>query len=900
MFGRDDELAAVRSTVARVCDGHGATVVISGEPGIGKTTLLDEVAQTLPDLVVLRAVASDGETELPAATLNALLGAVDRRIDSLRDPHRAVLVSTILDGRPAPAGALGLALVNLFDDLVTTCGPVVIIIDDAQWVDGLSAAALRFALRRLHDRPVAVVAATRDEGWSALDADLVVRLCGVDETTGRRILEARGAVSPSVSARLCAACGGNPLALVQVGRALTPAQRVGTDELPDPVPLAGDLAAVLARRLAGLPERTMIALTVLAASGAGDRVDLRRAWDELGVGPADLDPAELADVVGVDGDVGRFRHPLLRSATLAAAGPAGRRAAHRALAAATSDLERRAHHLDRAVDGPDAPAADALERVAQRAAGLRAYEAAGRAWERAARRSTSSSDRYRFLAEAAQCHWNAGRLERGIAVGREAAEGLRGDPRRAGLLLAVGDMTFFHDDAASGVRTVLDEAETVAATDPATAATLQAIGANLVALTGDLGRASRLVERSVQRATASGDPTASLLCAAMATHIGLVHGQHAPDADRVRALVDLVASTGGDAPRELTSLGQLVVFDLLSLGRWDDAADLGRTVLVQARRHGLASIEVFVHGLLGEVAWRQGRWIEARAESLIEHEFNEARPQPTGSFGHATLARVDAAIGRPDDSRRNATLAADHGRRTGIRVLEAWGLHALGLCALAEGDAPGAVEALMPIWELCHTGEIGAPGPLWWQGDLVEALWRTGRRDHLTRLAQQLDDDAQRTASTWARAMALRAQGLLTETADRLVASADVLDELSARFESARSRALIAEIGADAEYGPVMLDAATAFRRLGAQPWAERIESLLGSSSGDDEALVNRLSRAELRVALLVGRGRTNREVADELFLSPRTVDSHLQRIYRKLRLRSRTELALVVNEQLS
>jgi DNA-binding CsgD family transcriptional regulator len=899
VFGRDAELSRVLAGLRRVHDGAAIAIVVTGEPGIGKTTLLDEVVRTMSGGIrVVRSTAAEGEHDLPAATLIALLAPLGPDIERLHEPHRSVLSATSEHGELAPTVALGLALVNLID-LVSARTPLAIVLDDAQWADELSSTVLGFAMRRSLERPIAVLAATRHRGWPAMvDADMV-HLDGVDEAAGRSILERTGPIAASVATRLQASCGGNPLAMQQVAQSLTATQRSGREELPDPIPLDGGLADVLTHRLSGLPERTVRALAVLAASGAGDAHVIHGAWRALGVDGDDLSTAEQADVVVCDERGVRFVHPLLRSAAMAAAGPDVRRRAHRALADATDELDRRAHHLDRAADGVDAEAASALEQAARRASDARAYDVAGRAWERAAHRSTTPTDRGRRLVEATQCHWNAGRHERGVDVGREAADLVRDGPMRAGLLLALGDMTFFQQDAAAGVRTVLDEAETIARTDPATSATMLAIGANLVALTGDLARAARLVDTSVHRATSSGDPIATLTCETLAAHIGLIHGRHPPDDARVRELVDLVGLIDDHTPRELASLGQLVVFDLLSIGRWDDALVLGDKVLVQARRHGLANIEAFVHGLLGEVAWRRGRWIEARAESLIEYGFNESRLEPTGSFGHATLARVDAATGRLDEARVNARIAADHGRRTGIRVMESWGLHALGLAALADGDSAGAVDALMPIWELCSAGEIGAPGPLWWQGDLVEALWRSGRRQDLVRLVAELDVDAARTRSDWADAVAARGRGLLDANAEHLLASALILDRLGAPFEAARSRLLIGEVDASREWLEPVVQAAAVLHRLGARPWAHRTGERVGSTRSD-EVLVNALSRAELRVALLVGRGHTNREVADELFISPRTVDSHLQRIYRKLDLRSRTELALLVAEQLS
>jgi len=898
MLRRAAELAQVLSALGQA--GEMISVLVSGDAGIGKTTLLDEVCATLDArTLIVRATGGEGELDLPLAGITDLLKSLRPDVDRLDEPHRSMLAAAIERGEPAAPVVLGLAVMHLLDDVARRHPSVLLVIDDVQWFDELSTSVIQFALRRLADRPIGVLVATRAPAWPGFDSAEVLRLAGVDDDTSFQILSRTGDVDPEVAARAGAACGGNPLALEQLGVSLSAAQRHGTADLPDVVPIGGRLAAVLADRLAVLPSMTIEALAVLAAAGLRDLAALPEAWRDVGASAADLAPAEDADVVIADGSGFRFTHPLLRTAALTYAGPATRRRAHRALAAAANDVDRRAHHLDVAAEGPDEEAAEALETVALRAGAARSYEVAAHAWERAARRSSTPFDIGRRLAEATSSYWYAGRNEPGLPLGREAVALLEPGPERVRLLFALGDLTFFYVDCAAGVRMILDEAEDIVDTEAAQSATMVCLAANLVALTGDLARASRLCADGLQRAHVSGDPITVILGEAISTHIGIVHGQSVPDAGRVQSLIGLVGFIDDDSPRDLTSLGQLVVFDLLTLSRWDDAAEVGRRVLVQANRHGLTNVEAFVHGLVGEVAWRRGRWIEARAESLIEHAFNEARPVPIGSFGHACLARVDAATGRIDDSRRNAALTVDHGRLTGMRVMEAWGLHALGLAALADGDADTAVDALLPIWELCLTGDIGAPGALWWQGDLIEAMWRSGRGD-IARLVDQLERDAERTGSRWAAAISARGRGLIGHDVDALLASATVLTGLGVPFEAARSRALIGEIGDRSEHAHDLRAALDVFHRLGARPWSDRTAEMIGSTEPEPAAVINSLSRAELRVALLVGRGNTNREVADELFLSPRTVDSHLQRIYRKLELRSRTELALMVTDHVA
>lgn len=897
MFGRAAELSEVLTTLRRTDDDRPVALVISGEAGIGKTTLLDDVALAASTgTLVVRASGVEGEHDLPLAGVTDLLRTLRSDIERIVEPHRGVLTAAVERGEPAATMALGLALVRVFDDVMQRHHRLMIVIDDAQWFDELSTATVQFALRRLQQQSLAVLVATRDDSWPGFADAHVVRLDGVDAEVSRLILSRTGEVTPDVAARAAAACGGNPLALEQLGAALSPTQRNGAAALPEPVPIGGRLRAVLSARLDGLPTATCSALAVLAAAGPGDLPALPDALLHLDVSTDDLAAAESRAVIVADDHGFRFTHPLLRDVALDHVGGEGRRRAHRALAATVGEIDRRAHHLDRAADGPDPEAADVLEAVARRAEVARSHDVAAVAWERAARRSLTRPETARRLARAARAYWNAGRPELGLGIGREASSHLDLGADRVLLVLALGDMTFFHEDTGAGIQMMLDEAEAIADTDPAQSATMTCHAANLIALTGDLRRAARVCAEGTDQVAGAGDPIAALVCESLAAHIAVVHGQ-VVDEGRVAALIDLVAHIDDAAPREQVTLGQLVVFDLLTLGRWEEARSVGRRVLIQARRHGLASVEAFVHGLLGEVAWRTGRWIEGRAESLIEHGFNEARPEPTGSFGHASLARVDAGIGRIDESRHNARRVVEHGRRTGMRVLESWGHHALGLAALAEDEPSAAIEELIPIWEVCLTGEIGAPGPLWWQGDLVEALWRTGQSADLQRLTDQLRCDAARTGSRWGAAVADRGRGLVSGDVGALRSSANMLDRLGAPFEAARSRALIGEIGDRTAHRAVLVAALDAFQRLGARPWADRTAQMIGSTTSSRPAVVNALSQAELRVALLVGRGLTNREVADELFLSPRTVDSHLQRIYRKLGLRSRTELALAVKD---
>ncbi len=276
------------------------------------------------------------------------------------------------------------------------------------------------------------------------------------------------------------------------------------------------------------------------------------------------------------------------------------------------------------------------------------------------------------------------------------------------------------------------------------------------------------------------------------------------------------------------------------------------------------------------------------------HFTEDEREDQGGSFAHATLARVEAAMGLFADSIRNADLVVERGALIGMGVLESWGRHARGLAALAAGAPESALPDLEWIWGLCQRGEIGEPGPLWWHGDLVEAYWRVDRAGDGRRLVEYLQDRSDATGSEWAAAIVARGRGLFDRDVDELVRSARRLDALGAPFEAARSRALIGEV-APGVCAAELSTAYDTFVGLGARPWATRTAVMLGRHDGAPVGPLALLTKAELRVAAAVARGLSNRDAADMLFLSPKTVDAHLQRIYRKLDVTSRTELAVLI-----
>jgi DNA-binding CsgD family transcriptional regulator len=307
-------------------------------------------------------------------------------------------------------------------------------------------------------------------------------------------------------------------------------------------------------------------------------------------------------------------------------------------------------------------------------------------------------------------------------------------------------------------------------------------------------------------------------------------------------------------------------------------------------------VENFALAMRGEVLWRLGRWPEARAESMVDAIYSE-KVAGAGAFGSATVARTEAAVGLVDDALRRAGTAVQRGETTGMGVLAAWGRHAEALAHLAAGRPDAALEGLEWIWRLCRQGRVGDPGPLWWQGDLLEAQTAVGRHDDARRLVAQLEAEAAATGRRWALAVALRGRAILEGDAGMAARSVTVLEALGSPFEAARSRLVHAELLQGHDRVVVLTAALDAFERLGARPWIDRTSHGLGQGAvaNGRHAVASTLTEGELRVALAVGRGLTNREAAAQLALSPKTVDAHLQTIYRKLNVRSRTELALLV-----
>src|SRR5450755_866079 len=440
--GRDDERAVLDRLLEEARAGQSGVLVLRGAAGVGKTALLEHAIESASDLMVVRAVGVEAEMELAYAALHHLSAPLLDRLGRIPAPQRDALETTFgLREGPVPDRFLvGLATLSLLSEAAQE-RPLVCAIDDAQWLDRASAQVLAFVARRLLAESVVIVAGTREAaGKYGRLPELVVE--GLRDADARALLASAipGRLDERVADQLLVEARGNPLALLELPRGLSPAQLAGGFGLPGALSLSGKIEESFVNRLQALPEDTQQLLLVAAAEPTGDPGLLWSAAARLGIADAVLFPAESARLLEVDGRV-RFRHPLARSAVYRAATPHQRRRAHRALAEATdarADPDRRAWHLAEATAGPDEDVAAELERAAGRAQARGGLAAAAAFHERSALLTSDPDRRGQRLLAAASAKHNSGALNAALALlvqveagplnefGRAHAELLRG------------------------------------------------------------------------------------------------------------------------------------------------------------------------------------------------------------------------------------------------------------------------------------------------------------------------------------------------------------------------------------------------------------------------------------------------------------------------------------------
>jgi DNA-binding CsgD family transcriptional regulator len=901
IVSRAAELSRLDDLLTALAGGEGSALVVRGEAGIGKTTLLETLAVRSGDAVtVIRTCGAETEAELAFSALADLLDPVLGELAALPEPQAAALMGALALGPPAPGDRLAVCVATLgVLRAAAQRRPVLAMVDDLQWVDASSRECIEYAARRACG-PLAVVLAARDPWYPPEHIHLPELQVGpVDGIGAAELLRHRAPdLAPPVAAAIAQAAAGNPLALVELTAALNTDQRTGAVPLDLPLAPGRRLQHAFSGRIGALGEPARRALLIAAAHAGPELPVIAAACLNAGTDVGHLDDAEAFGLVRIGANRVSFTHPLIRGVVYQEASAAERRVAHAALAAALGDGDdRRAWHLAAAAVGTDEEVAAGLERVGGRAVARRAYAAGSRALDRAARLTPARETASRRLIAAGRAAGGAGMAERALALFGEAAEIADGEELRTRAQQLRGQVMLWRGQAAEALPLLAGQAGLVAPRLPALAAAMYSDAANCATTTGSYLEAERLAWRAAELLPADADPALRGAVLGMLGWALLLRGK----ASRARRVLGEAARLAeGDDPLGLDWLSQhLVLRCQIPLGEFERARAESLELCRRTREAGaLAS----VGGALlvaADAAFRLGDWDAADAAAL-------EGLQATGEVGQPAIAgwlltirvRILAAQGRHEEARAVARAAfqlAESARiASGLRYVHA----ALGFLELGLDRTGAAIGELETVGRLIEGTGLEEPVIVPWEPDLVEAYTRQGRAGDARRVLARLERLADRTGSLVARAAAARCRGMVDDDFEPAFITALALDDQRPMpFE--RARTLLAfgrrlhRARRRAEARERLREALGGFGQLGARAWAEQAEAELNAAGArrrrtpDDSALTPQ----ELRVAAAVQRGASSRDIAADLFLSPKTVEFHLRQIYRKLGVHSRTQL---------
>lgn len=906
VVGRDAELAAVRAHLEAAAQGRSAAVVVRGEPGIGKSTLADTIAREAADrgMTVLRARAVESEQGMPFAGLHELLlPHLDARARLAPHHGHAIGVALGLEpGEPQAAFALAVAFLALLGAVADDApAGVLLAVDDAQWLDEGTLDALLFAGRRLQAEGIVLLLAARPDpdrgllnhGFARIDLERV------DATDAERIARdaAVGELAAEPLARLLAASDGNPLALVELASHLSPQQATGADALPDPLLPSDAIEHAFRAELDGLAPDVRAALLIAAADERAPRAELTAALATQGVDGAALDAAERQRLLLAEGERFAFRHPVLRALAYHRASGAEQRAAHRALADATASETRRVHHLAAAADGADEALAQLVDAEAAAAAARGALDAASRGYARAAELSPDATRHARRALAAARLFASVGQPDRSRQLVAAALERAPDADVATELRRLDAEVTMRSGRLREGYDALLAIADELAPTRPVLASEILVTATLHDRIVGDYPAMRRINERA--RALAEGvSPVhaafADVMLAVMLANTG---DTPAADAALARSFAIFDEQGYGEFSGELRASASHA---LIWLGHLDRAAGYLDAQVHEARSQDALTELICPLTVQSQVELRRGRLGNAyRTASEALQLAVDTKQFGFFAFAAGYVAEAEAALGREAECREHAASAIAIADAVGGNALSLWSRSALGLLELGLGRAEEAVAELEECRRITERIGMVEPSVVQWRGNHVEALLRLGRREEAVVSLRAFERGVPSTWWSWATAARLR--GMLDDDSlDDLHASVSGFDAAGATFEAARSRLALGErLRRDRQRRAArapLRQALVAFEHAGATPWAARARDELratGESISPGGAIsTDALTPHELRVALLVADGRTNPEVASELYMARKTVEHHLSQIYRKLGLRGRTELA--------
>ena len=899
--------------VEAVRAGDSRVLVVRGEPGVGKTALLDYLASQMQGCRLMRVAGVQSEMELAFAGLHQLCAPLLDRLDRLPVPQRdALRIAFGISVGPSPERfLLGMAVLGLLSDVAGE-QPLVCLVDDEQWLDHASAQALGFTARRLGAESVGLVFATRVPGEELAGLpELAVE--GLEEEDALALLDSvlTGPLDARVRDRIVAEARGNPLALLELPRGLTPEQLAGGFGLPGAGPLSGRIEGSFRRQIDALPDRTRRLLQLAAADPSGDPLLVRRAAGQLGI-PVQVEASAVeAGLVEFGGRV-LFRHPLVRSAAYRSASPRERQEMHRALAEATdpeADPDRRAWHRAQAAPGPDEEVAAELEHWAGRAQARGGLAAAAAFGERAALLTPDPGRRAQRLLAAARASWDAGELDAALRllVAVEAGQPDTRQPAEVERLrgLIASDQRRESDAA----RLLLSAARRLEPLDPALARETYLESLVAATLAGDLGQPDgrREVAEAALAAPPGPDPPrpVDVLLDALALRLTQGYAAAAPTLARALELLLTMDVSTAEGRRWLWLAGGRagsIAIELWDAESWYALA----TRQVQVARDAGALVQLrFAITHLGLYHILEGEL--SSAARLIEEDrlIAEATGPPLVAYSAMMLA---AWQGQEQEASEliGAVVRMATERGTGILVGFADCANAVLSNGLGLHDA--ARDAARRVFERDYLGYGHLVVP-----ELAEAAARTGDTALVQAALEWLSERTRVTPTEWALGIEARIRALLSngEAADRWYwESIEHLGRTRIRAQLARSHLLYGEwLRRERRRGEAREQLRTAHRLLdamGMQAFAERAQrELLATGETTRKRTVpggtrtagaaEALTAQQAQVARLARDGLSDIEIGARLFISPRTAQYHLSSVFAKLGISSRAQLHSVL-----
>jgi DNA-binding CsgD family transcriptional regulator/tetratricopeptide (TPR) repeat protein len=896
LVGRERECAQIEQLLQAACQGQSGSLVIRGEPGIGKSSLLGFAAASAGPMLVLSASGVSTESGLPFAGLLGVLRPVLPLLDRVPETQAAALSAALGLAPPSEPDRFLISAACL--SLLAAAAedrPVLCLIDDAQWLDRPSVDALVFVARRLHADSVALLFAARDGDARGFDASGLpeLRLGGLDDQASSSLLERRTRGAPdAVRARLLAEAAGNPLALVELPAALTDKQLSAKDPLPEAIPLTPRLQAVFRERAHELPVEGQMMLLLCAAEGHGDAATILRAAAELGLTADALDPAERSGLIRAGAGRISFRHPLVRSAVYEAAPLSQRQRAHAALATALTaddELDRRVWHQAMAAVTGDEDVAGALERAARRAQRRAAHASAASAFQRAAELSRDGSRVGPRLAFAAQAAWDAGQPDRALELIIRSLR-LADDGPHARLLHLRGVIEARCGNLRDAAETLREAAQLSA--DPSLTLEILHEAAEAAASTGDRQAVAELGARAAELPVVSARDTFSQ---AVLTGFAVLY---AGDYQAARNVFDRALELAGeleDDPR--TQIWAAIAASTgIRLGYGLPFTTKAVTLTRSQGRLSLLPIALEQHAL--ELLWNARM---QAAYAAAEEGYRLTLDMGQGWGWHlAVMAHVEAIWGREADARTHAERVLTLAHGSGQTFLATHVRATLGLLDLTLGRPEDAVDALLEL----TTADREDLDPLIAARavpDAVEAVVRAGRpRELADAPLERLRVWVDHAPSDTRRAALARCEALVERRPPaEAFAEAMSLIESFNPLERARTELLYGE-WLRRERRPTdarahLRAAAELFHSIGAAPWEDRAQAELRATGQTarkrEPSTLDQLTPQERQISQLVAEGMTNREIAAQLFLSPHTIEYHLRKVFVKLGITSRTEL---------